>query len=206
MLLLRVAAFEGLLEVLAGFVYGALGVVVGLDGQAVLVDGAVALAGAVEDLADGDVAPDFGPGRLAVAAEGVAVGVDGGLIVALLEENLTDAVAGERALRIGLEGLLVLVERADEVALGDELLAFEDGDADLEVRGGFEDPVGRVDADAARPAEVLTTYWESVPTTSTFWLTVLPSVSICRSTGMLKRSRSWLISPMVRKPLLLPRR
>jgi hypothetical protein len=55
---------EGLLQVLAGFVDGALGVVVGLDGEAVLVDGAVALAGEVEDFADGDVAPDLGPGRL----------------------------------------------------------------------------------------------------------------------------------------------
>ena len=45
------AGGEGLLQVLAGFVYCALSVVVGLHGQAVLVDGAVSLAGAVEDFA-----------------------------------------------------------------------------------------------------------------------------------------------------------
>jgi hypothetical protein len=52
--------------------------------------------------------------------------------------------------------------------------------------------------------KVSTTYCVSVPTTSIFWFTVLPSVSMRSSTGMRKRSRSWLISPMVRKPLLLP--
>ena len=54
---------EGLLQVLAGLVDRSLGVVVGLDGEAVLVDGAVALAGDVKDFADGDMAPDLGPGR-----------------------------------------------------------------------------------------------------------------------------------------------
>ena len=78
----------GFAEVLAGFVDGALGVVVGLDGEAVLVDGAIALAGDVEDFAEGDVAPDLGPGGIVVAAEGVAVGVDGGLVVALGERGL----------------------------------------------------------------------------------------------------------------------
>ena len=72
--LLVVGQLVGLLQVEAGLVDGALGVVVGLDGQAVLVDRAVALAGDVEDLAQGDVAPDLGPARVAVAAQGVAVG------------------------------------------------------------------------------------------------------------------------------------
>ena len=64
------------MQILAGFVDGALGIVVGLDGQAILVDGTVALAGHVEDLADGDVAPDLGPRRLVVAAQRIAEGVD----------------------------------------------------------------------------------------------------------------------------------
>ena len=76
MLLAGFGEFVGLGEPLAGFVDGALRVVVGLDGEAVFVDGAVALAGDVEDFADGDVAPDFSPARFAVAAESVAVGVD----------------------------------------------------------------------------------------------------------------------------------
>ena len=50
--LVRVGAFVGLLEQHAGLVDGALGVVIGLDGEAVFVDGAVALAGDVEDAAD----------------------------------------------------------------------------------------------------------------------------------------------------------
>ena len=87
----------------------------------------------------------FGPGWIAVAAEGIAEGVDAGLIVALGEEHFADAVAGERALRVGREGLLILGERAGQVALGDELLSFEDGDADLEVGRGFEHPVAGID-------------------------------------------------------------
>ena len=80
-----------------------------------------------------DVAPDFSPARLAVAAQRIAVGVDAGLVVALGEEHFADAIAGQRALRIGVESLLVLGERAGQVALRDKLLAFEDGDADLEI-------------------------------------------------------------------------
>ena len=44
-------AFVGLLHGGAGLVDGTLGVVIGLDGQAVLVDSTVALAGDVEDAA-----------------------------------------------------------------------------------------------------------------------------------------------------------
>ena len=42
---------EGFLQILPGFVERALGVVVGLDGLAVFVGGALALSGDVEDLA-----------------------------------------------------------------------------------------------------------------------------------------------------------
>ena len=49
--LVGVWTFVGLLEKHTGFVDGALGVVVGLDGEAVFVDGAFALAGYVEDAA-----------------------------------------------------------------------------------------------------------------------------------------------------------
>ena len=63
-------------------------VVVGLQGLAVLVHGAFALSGDVENLPELDVAPDFGPARVAVSVQAFAVGVGGGLIVALQEENL----------------------------------------------------------------------------------------------------------------------
>src|SRR6266566_9928967 len=55
-LVIDVFALVGLLHQGPGFVDGALGVVVGLDSEAVLVDGPVALACDVEDSAEFDVA------------------------------------------------------------------------------------------------------------------------------------------------------
>src|SRR5271155_2708492 len=69
----------GFLQILAGFFQRAEGVVVGLQGLAIFVHGALALAGNVENLAQLQVAPDFGPARVAVAVERLAVGVGGGL-------------------------------------------------------------------------------------------------------------------------------
>src|SRR6476646_5827920 len=63
-----------LLQILAGFVQGALGVVVGLQGLAVLVGGAFALSGDVEDLAYLDMTPDFCPARFAIAIQALAIG------------------------------------------------------------------------------------------------------------------------------------
>jgi hypothetical protein len=83
------------LQIFAGFVQGAEGVVVGLGRLAVLADGAFALAGDIENLAELDVAPDFGPARLAVPINGCPVGVGRRLVVPLIEENLGDAVVGE---------------------------------------------------------------------------------------------------------------
>ena len=54
---------------------------------------------------------------------------------------------------VGVEGLLVLADGGDEVALGDVLLAAQDGDADGEVGCGFEQPVVGVDGDVAGAAE-----------------------------------------------------
>src|ERR1700761_4585728 len=61
-------AFVWLLQQGTRFVNGSLCVVVGLHGEAVLLHGAVALAGDVEDLAETDVAPDLRPAWLAIAA------------------------------------------------------------------------------------------------------------------------------------------
>ena len=83
--------------------------------------------------------------RLVVAAQRVAVGVDAGLVVALGKEHFADAVAGQRTLRVGVEGLLVLGQCADQVALRDQLLALEDGDADLQIGRGLEHPVVGID-------------------------------------------------------------
>ena len=99
------------------------------------------------------MAPDFGPLGLVIAAEGVAEGVGGGLVVALVEEDFPDAVAGKGAVLVGVEGLLVLDEGGGGIALGDELLAAEDGDSDGEVGGRFEEPAVGVDGDLAGAAK-----------------------------------------------------
>ena len=140
-------------EGVAGFVDGSLGVVVGLDGLAVLVDGALTLAGHVEDAAEFDVGPDLGPLGVAVAAERIAEAVGGGLVVVLLEEDFADAIGGERAVLVGVEGLLVFDEGTGEVSLADELLAAKDGYFDGQVGGGFKDPGLGVDRDAAGASE-----------------------------------------------------
>ena len=143
----------GLLQVLAGFIDCALGVVVGLDCLTILIDGAVALAGHVEDFSELDMSPDFGPAWVSVAAKSVAVGVGASLVIALREEDFADAVVGERALRVCVKGLLEFPERTGQIALRDQLLAFENGYSDLQVRGRFQKPVIRIDGDMARPAK-----------------------------------------------------
>jgi len=137
----------------AGFVDGALGVVIGLDGEAVLVDGALALAGDVEYFAEVDVAPDFDPFGVSIAAEGVAEAVGGGLVVALDHEDFCEAVVGEGAAAVVGEGFLVLGDGGYEVALGYGLLTAEDSDADGEVWGGFEEPVVGVEDDVTGASE-----------------------------------------------------
>src|SRR5665213_2711390 len=152
-LVVALAADVGFLHVGAGFVHGALGIVVGLDGEAVFVDGALALVRAVEDAAQFDVAPDFGPLGVAVAAQGVAESVGGRLVVLLHKEDFAQAIVGQRAGFVGVERLLVLGYGGDQVALGYLLLAAQDGDADGEVGRGFQQPVVRVDGDVAGSAE-----------------------------------------------------
>src|SRR5579885_3664842 len=96
----RLFPLVGLLDVAAGFVFGALGVVVGLQGLAVFVDGALALSGDVEDFAQLDVAPDLGPAGIAIAVQAFAVGVGGGLVVALQEEDLDHAIVRQARKRL----------------------------------------------------------------------------------------------------------
>src|SRR6266576_1159766 len=102
-LVLGALALVGGLHGGAGFVDCALGVVVALYGEAVFVDGAVALSGAVEDAGQFDVAPNLNPLGIAVAAQGIAEGVRRRLVVALHQEDLADAIGGERAVLVGVE-------------------------------------------------------------------------------------------------------
>ena len=63
------------LKITPRLIESALCVVVGLNRLAVLVGGALALSGNVEDLSQLNVAPDFSPARLAIAIQRVAVGI-----------------------------------------------------------------------------------------------------------------------------------
>src|SRR6266436_2094722 len=83
---------KGFLQIPPGFIQGALGVVVGLQGLTIFIGGAFALTGDVKDLPQLDVAPDFGPARLAISVQTLAIGICRSLVVALQEEHLGDAV------------------------------------------------------------------------------------------------------------------
>src|SRR5580658_8161872 len=115
--LLLFGPLVGFLQIFAGFFEGSEGVVVGLGSLAVFVDGAFALAGDVKNLAQLDAAPDFGPARLTVAVNRRAVGVGRGLVVALVEENLGDAVVGKGTVLVEVEGLVELHERCGKISL-----------------------------------------------------------------------------------------
>ena len=118
---------EGLLQILPRFIQRALCVVVGLQRLPVFVGGALALSRDVENLAQLDVAPDLGPARLAIAVQAVAVGVGRGLEVTLQEENLGDAIVGQRTVLVDFERLVELEQRAGKVSLLGQALAALDG-------------------------------------------------------------------------------
>src|SRR5580704_17362465 len=122
--LLGFGEFVRLLQPLAGFVDRSLSVVVGLHCEPVLVHCPVTLAGDVEDFAQRYVAPDLGPARLTIAAKRVAVRIDAGLVIALGEEQLANAIGGEGTLRVGIQSLLVFGQSAGQVVLRHQLLAF----------------------------------------------------------------------------------
>src|ERR1700722_6757718 len=144
---------ERLLQILPRLLHSSLGIVVGLDSQPVLADSPIALARDVKDLRDGDMAPRFGPRWLIVAVQGVAEGIDAGLVVALGKQHFSDAIAGQRALRIGVNSLLILSERAKQVVLRHQLLALQNGNPDLQVRRRLQHPIVGIDADAPRTAK-----------------------------------------------------
>ena len=104
-------------------------------------------------VAEGAVLAGSGPLLYLVAAQCIAVGVNAGLVVVLAEQDLANAVAGERALGVCVESLLVFSESASQVAFGDQLLALEDGDAHLQVRCGLEHHIVGVNADATGAAK-----------------------------------------------------
>src|SRR5260221_5906097 len=87
-------ALVRLFQIFTRFIQGALRGIAGLNGLAILVHGALSLAGSVKDLAQHDVAPYLGPARFGVTVEGFAKFVRGRLVVALQKEDVSNAEIG----------------------------------------------------------------------------------------------------------------
>ena len=106
-----------LLQILAGFVHRALGVVVGLQGLAIFIGGAFALAGHIKYLAQLDVAPNFCPAGVAVTIQAFAISVSLGLIVFLLEKYFSDAIVRERTILVVLERFVEFEQGTGQISL-----------------------------------------------------------------------------------------
>src|ERR1700688_4905284 len=87
-LLFVLRPLKRLLQILPRLFQSSEGVVVRLDRLPVLIDGALALAGDVENLPQLDMAPNLRPPRISVAVDRRTVRVCRRLIVSLQEENL----------------------------------------------------------------------------------------------------------------------
>src|SRR4029077_405290 len=152
-LLLVLWPFVGLLKVLAGLFQSAEGIVVGLKGLAIFVDGAFALPGNIENLAELEVAPDLGPARLTVAVQGGAIRVGGGLVVSLQEEDLSDAVVGQRTVLVEIERLVEFGQGGGQVSLLLQRLAAQNGGPQFYIGRIREHVMVGIDGDAPWPAE-----------------------------------------------------
>src|SRR6476659_6458567 len=95
--------FIWLLQISPRLVLRALRIVVGLNGLAVFVSRALALAGGIENLAQADMAPDFCPSRFSVTVQAVAVGVGRRLIVVLQKEDFCNSIVCQRAVLVNFQ-------------------------------------------------------------------------------------------------------
>src|SRR5258705_11000742 len=143
----------GRLKVLAGFLLRPLRVVFGANRQIVFADGALALPGYIEDLAQVDVAPDFAPFRVQIAGQALAEGVRRLLVVILQEVDLRDAVVSQRTGAIGLKRPLILLEGLAEFAELRVLLASTDRDGHAHLAAVAQHAIVGIDDHAARLAE-----------------------------------------------------
>src|SRR5579875_436302 len=107
---------------MSGLIQGTGGIVMRLQRLPIFIHCTVALAGNIKDLTDLYVAPYHSPRRLIVAAERVPVSVDRSLIIVLLKEQLSNAKARQRTLRINLECCLIISQRRRRIALCGSLL------------------------------------------------------------------------------------
>ena len=104
-----------LFQILRRFFLRAQRVVAGADRVVIFVDRALALARYIEDLAQIDVRPNFGPLRIQVAVQRFAKLVRRRLVVILREEQLAYAEVRQRAVAIGVQRLLILFQRVADI-------------------------------------------------------------------------------------------
>src|SRR6266705_4025950 len=137
-------SFRGLLS--------AAGIVVGLFGLTVFVDGALTLPQHVKNLPQVDVAPDLGPlfRRLRNGLQGFAEGVGRRLVVFLVEERFAHAEIRQRPVRLNGKRALVLGHCIIKPALLGEILAARNGRAGTQRSASLQDKVVGVDPDSAR--------------------------------------------------------
>src|SRR5450432_454363 len=126
-------ALVRLFQIATCFIQRALRVVAGLDGLAIFVDRTGTLSGDIKDLAELDMAPDFGPARVLVAVERFTVFVSRGLVILLKVEHFGNAVVRQRAVVIHFQRLVEFGERFRQAAFRGQLLAPADGLTDFQV-------------------------------------------------------------------------
>src|SRR5450631_112838 len=142
-----------LLHVPAAFLERTLRIVVGLDGLPVFIDGAFALAGYIENLAQLQVAPNLGPAWVTVAVQRLAVGVRRRLIILLQEKHLGDSVMGERTILVDQERFVEFAQRSRQIALLGQSLSAHQGGPQPDVRGVGQHAVFGIDGDPSRASK-----------------------------------------------------
>src|SRR5262249_12091505 len=120
-------------------------------GFAVFVDGAFALAKQIENLAEIDVAPDFGPllRRLRNGLKRFAEGVGCRLVVLLVEESFTHTEVRERTIRLDDQSAAVLYGGIVVAAALGKVLTACDGSPRAQRRTSLENVIVGIDANAA---------------------------------------------------------
>src|ERR1700733_10935304 len=109
-------ALVGFAQEVLDFVLGALGIVARPLRLLVLVDGAVALTGDVENVTELDMRPHLGPLGLEIPIERLAIFIGCRLVVVLEEVHFGDAEMRQRIVALRLERFLVLPQRLAELA------------------------------------------------------------------------------------------
>src|SRR3984885_16237860 len=97
--------------------------------------------------------PDLSPLGLSTSTKRIPIGICRRLVILLVEQNLTDAITSQGAIRIGRERFLILRQRTRSIALRHQLLSSQNRNPHLHFRRIFEDPVVRVDRNVTWPAK-----------------------------------------------------